>query len=538
QANVSVSADVNVTSSSYAYAGLVARYSGPGDKSLYLGHLLHANGQFVAQMWRNVGGVWTQLSQQIVDSGTGNLKFDVVGSSLKLYLNNALVGNVQDTALSTGTLGVRAGNSTYDNFAASEQTAPGTVAIRMNNLDGANEGFNDPTLGAARRAAFQSALDIWSSVLVASYAGETITVDAKMDPMGGSTTSAILGGSSPNYIWTINGPAGPTWYADALANHLSGSDLDSAAEILITFNSDVDNSTVLGNTDWYYGLDGNAGSDIDFVTVIAHEIGHGLNILDLVNQDGSWFAQNTPGIYDRFLENSTGTDLVAMNQSQRASAIVGNALYWNGTYGTQGNNGSRPRMYAPPTYEGGSSVSHLDETTHKYELMSPYYSGVDHSPSAMELGMLRDMGWQIAGTGSPTSGLVASAGQLDVMSRMSLVGPGGASRFEWSSYTVPSAQASGAGASGLWVNGDDRVGASSGRGDPPARFEATRPEVLQSQGTGSRSGKLSASQPARRVAAAVDLIAESGVTHSKAAVDDGLLNDLALAVAGWGAKSV
>ncbi|MHB1036352.1 MAG: hypothetical protein ACYC0Y_17045, partial [Pirellulales bacterium] len=42
QANVSVSADVNVTSSSYAYAGLVARYSGPGDKSLYLGHLLHA----------------------------------------------------------------------------------------------------------------------------------------------------------------------------------------------------------------------------------------------------------------------------------------------------------------------------------------------------------------------------------------------------------------------------------------------------------------------------------------------------------------
>ena len=76
-----------------------------------------------------------------------------------------------------------------------------------------------------------------------------------------------------------------TWYAAALANELSGGDVNGAtSEIVAVMNSDVDNSTVLGAIDWYYGTDGNPpetspGSgkfDEDFVTVVLHEVGHGL----------------------------------------------------------------------------------------------------------------------------------------------------------------------------------------------------------------------------------------------------------------------
>ena len=48
-------------------------------------------------------------------------------------------------------------------------------------LDGANEGFNDPTLGAQRKAAFEYALGLWSAVLGDAYTGETIVVDAQFN---------------------------------------------------------------------------------------------------------------------------------------------------------------------------------------------------------------------------------------------------------------------------------------------------------------------------------------------------------------------
>ena len=66
-----------------------------------------------------------------------------------------------------------------------------------------------------------------------------------------------------------------------------------------------------------------------------------------------------------------------------------------GADGVAGNDGARPEIYAPNPYESGSSISHLDEDTHGAELMSPYYSGADHMPGYIELGMLSDMGWAI-----------------------------------------------------------------------------------------------------------------------------------------------
>ncbi|MGD9722613.1 MAG: PEP-CTERM sorting domain-containing protein [Pirellulales bacterium] len=273
------------------------------------------------------------------------------------------------------------------------------VTFSLNITDGVNEGFNDPVLGGARVSAMNFALNTWSQLLSNSYLGETINVSASFDAMGGSAFSAVLGSAGANFIHANFGGAslGNTWYGSPLANHLAGFDLNAAPEIVAQFNSDVDNATVLGTTDWYYGTDGNPGGDIDFVSVVLHEVGHGLNFFDVINQNGTWLVSNRPGIYDRFLVDAPvgGTALTAMTDAQRAAAIISNSLYWSGANGVAANGGVRPKIYAPNPYEPGSSVAHLDESTFPLELMSPFYSGPDHIISPIHRGMMIDMGWQI-----------------------------------------------------------------------------------------------------------------------------------------------
>ncbi len=282
-----------------------------------------------------------------------------------------------------------------------------TIAFVAHYTDSAGEGFYDPQRGAARRAAFEYALAIWSNALAKSYEGETITVSASMDPMGGSANSAILGSAGPNSVrWNFGGASqANTVYGDALANHLAGRDLaPGSPEIVARFNSDVDNQTVLGSTDWYYGLDANPQDDFDFVTTVLHEVGHGLNFLDNIDSGtGGWRVAGYPGVFDRFLENSGGTRLTSMDNAGRKAAITSNNLYWGGSRGRGGNGGTRPRMYAPNPYEPGASVAHTDETTHRDDLMSPIYSGPDHTPGSIDLGILADMGWNLqAGASSAT----------------------------------------------------------------------------------------------------------------------------------------
>ena len=74
-----------------------------------------------------------------------------------------------------------------------------------------------------------------------------------------------------------------TWYPVALANALAGSDIDPGGDdIDATFNSSIGTTCPFPSV-WYYGLDGNAGSNIDFVSVLLHELGHGLGFLTFVD---------------------------------------------------------------------------------------------------------------------------------------------------------------------------------------------------------------------------------------------------------------
>ena len=139
------------------------------------------------------------------------------------------------------------------------------ATITIVNLDGAGEGFNDPTVvtpvggnpgttvGAQRLYVFQYAANIWGSLLSDNI---TILVDANFDPLSCNATSGVLGSAGPvNVFRDFSGATFPgTWYNVAEANKLANADLDpSNADIQATFNSSVGGMNCLpraGTTVW------------------------------------------------------------------------------------------------------------------------------------------------------------------------------------------------------------------------------------------------------------------------------------------------
>lgn len=248
-------------------------------------------------------------------------------------------------------------------------------------------GFN-----ATQMIAFDYAADIWAANLDSDV---PIIVNATMTNLGGG----VLGSAGPvTFLRNFSGsPISNTWYPIALANKLAGFDLSSTqADISCNFNN---------TTSWYYGTDGNTpGGQWDFITVVLHELGHGLGFSGSASVSGGLgFIQSSgdPFIYDTFVEENDGTDVLSYTSGTvaLADALTSNQLYWNGANGMIGAGGTRPRMYAPSTWSGGSSFSHLNEGTYNsgsgHALMTPFISAAEanHDPGSITYGIMEDMGW-------------------------------------------------------------------------------------------------------------------------------------------------
>ena len=171
---------------------------------------------------------------------------------------------------------------------------------------------------------------------------------------------------------------------------------------------------------WYFGTDGAPpAGKIDFVSVVLHEIGHGLGFTGSgdvddgnpgngtecndVTDDGCLEILNDPLTYDLFAEDGSGTALLSMTNP---SATLGTALtggsggvFFDGPSTTL-HNGSPARLYAPSTWSSGSSFSHLDETTFNgtpSALMTPFLSFAEsqHSPGPITCALFEDIGWTL-----------------------------------------------------------------------------------------------------------------------------------------------
>jgi len=238
------------------------------------------------------------------------------------------------------------------------------TTIQINNVDGANQGFNDPTpvapvggnagttVGAQRLNVFNAAAAVWAGTLNSSV---TIIIQSTFEDRGFTpctATSAVLGAAGaiqieadfPNAQWPH------TWYQVALANKLAGVDLhpgppdpgflDPASndDIIAFFNPNLGQANCLAGSAWYYGLDHNEpAGQVDLFAVLEHEFGHGLGFANFIDEAGSNAKAGSgpnglPDIYSVFTHDDfSGKQWNQMSDNERAAAAVRDQLeVWNG----------------------------------------------------------------------------------------------------------------------------------------------------------------------------------------------------------------
>ncbi len=246
----------------------------------------------------------------------------------------------------------------------------------------------------AAQTAFQYAVDIWASLLTSDV---PIQLEANWESIGGGTLG--FAGAEGFFINFAGNPDPNTYYPAALADKIAGFDLDPGSyDISATFNS---------TTNWYFGLDGNPGfGQYDFVTVVLHELGHGLGVIGSATVDngvGFWLFDPLPSIYDSFIENGQNTPIFSFGDGTFAlgNQLTGEDLFWNGPVAVGNNSGVEPSIFAPDTWNGGSSYSHLDESTYSpgnpNSLMTPFLAPgeANHDPGPIILGLMEDIGWTV-----------------------------------------------------------------------------------------------------------------------------------------------
>ncbi len=318
-------------------------------------------------------------------------------------------------------------------FVAGSLPLLASAHITIINNDGPGEGFNDPTpfvpvggnpaqtVGDARLIAFEFAANLWGSVLESSV---EIKVRGQWDPLTCTPVSGVLGAAGTLSVLRnfAGAPQVNTWYPMALANSLSGVDNDPAnPDIEATFNSDLGTPGCLTASGWYYGLDGNPpAGNFDFVSVLLHELCHGLGFQTFMAQNGTKLG----GFNDTYLLNLIHPPTVppnypAMTNAQRQACNLADPnVFWTGP-NVVAANGGNIRVHAPNPYQPGSSISHFSTAVTPNELMEPSYTAPNHDVG-LALPLMEDIGWN----------LDTSAG-TDVVFIMDVTGSTGALLPQW-----------------------------------------------------------------------------------------------------------
>jgi hypothetical protein len=280
--------------------------------------------------------------------------------------------------------------------------------------------INFNTVPSLARPAVQAAVDIWSE----NFAS-TVPINVNVKWGSSSSYSVLASASAKNNFSNFNGAPDKTlYYASALANALAGRDLDpTSPEIEISITS---------NAPWYYGTDGNCPArSFDLVSVILHEMGHGLGFVSGNYYDAfSGFGRvDQPTPFDAYAQLPDGRRLADMpSPSLEAGKAMTSDLVWSGENAVKANNGIKPKLYTPSTYEPGSSISHLDEATFSQSVdnavMTPNLDSgeVFHLPGPLVLAMFEDMRQKppagiAAGTPQPPQNVKALIGDKSAIVR-------------------------------------------------------------------------------------------------------------------------
>ena len=237
-------------------------------------------------------------------------------------------------------------------------SAAAEATVQLFVADPAGVGFNDPTpvvpvggnpgttLGQQRRVALARAAQIWGQTLTSTRPIRLVALHSAA--LACNETSAALAGASP-FASVGNVPADPgfpgvtpnTWYPIALAEKLT--DVPVADILLPTqpfhiiafINPRIGQKGCLPSSGWYYGLDTSTPvGQINFVTVMLHEMGHGLGFtVGPTNAGTGERASGLPSVWESMLGDLSldATWRELMTDAERAfSARNRTNLVWIG----------------------------------------------------------------------------------------------------------------------------------------------------------------------------------------------------------------
>lgn len=281
--------------------------------------------------------------------------------------------------------------------------ASAQVTFSFNFTDAAGVGFNEVGLSATRQAALQAAGTTLASYFT-GYSARTVSFNVSTDNGG-----LFLAAASSN----VSGiTTGGFYQTDAQKNIQNGT-VGGTNTILWNFSYS-----------WDYGDTIGSGA-FDFKSVAMHEILHTLGFMSFLNGSGQGGALQTSGspdvwsIYDQFLTNSTGTALVDgsgqfnTGLSGLLSDGSGSDVYFSGPNAKAANGGQSVHLYSPITYLAGSSFSHLDTDfygSNNYIMTHAVSTGPSvRTLSAIELGILTDLGYSVGVTPVPEPATCAAA---------------------------------------------------------------------------------------------------------------------------------
>ena len=265
-------------------------------------------------------------------------------------------------------------------------------------LNNTGVGFDDPTHGLARRDTVQSVMNYVSSQLDPSVYSTAIDYRIQNSQMDGS---GFLASSGPYFFSSPNGYGNGFVYDHATTGiDPSGGFPDSIATFDFGYN-------------WHPGTSANPGGLFDLFSVTLHEFTHSMGFLTLMNSSGvSSISGTDPGVFGvfaSFLERGDGTQLFGPGGDFLGNLgdLTSDDVFFDGPNATAANGGNPIKIYAPGTFQPGSSFAHLDPMLNA--LMNPSFGpGVEKREwTTYDSAILQDIGWEFSGaTAVPEPGSI------------------------------------------------------------------------------------------------------------------------------------